>query len=156
MIGDRKCRFKQRVRPMGGCSSGLATLRSRSIPHLKINRLAVRFAGTDPGPRRPPSAGPTTVHYHSVDLMVTTSPSPTYSGHALKSSCLRWISGSHVLRIHLQEGLDFHTHTHTGPSAANVTSLPPPPPPPDYHVLENKIVLQMHSLPLLAILNWKR
>lgn len=40
------------------------------------------------------------IHYLSVNLTVTTFPSPAYSGHGLRSSCLRWVSRSRVLFIY--------------------------------------------------------
>ncbi len=77
-------------------SNLLAVLRSCSITHLKINRLAVPFAGADPGPRWPSQCRSYHVHYLSVNQIVTTFPSPAYSGHSLRSPCLRWASGSRV------------------------------------------------------------
>lgn len=86
----------------------LTALRSCSSPHLKMNQLSL---GLTPGQ----------FWTFSVNLTVSIVPSPIYSGHGLRSSCLRWISGSHMLRIHLQEGLDFHSRTHT-----HTEILPPP------------------------------
>lgn len=132
MIGDRKCGLQQRVENDGKAIASTSPC-SCSITHLKINQQPVPAAGPEPRSPLASLCRSDHVHFLGVHLIATAIPSPAYSGHGLRSSCLRRVSGSHVLRIHSQEGLDSHhtrTNTQIRPVCQHDLITPPSPPPP--------------------------